>query len=195
VIAGLSGIVVSHERDAVIVDLHGFRLRVHASSRALATIGGPGEPVELLTHLIVREDAIALYGFTDPVDLELFQMLLGVSGVGPRVALNVLGFGEPAVVFGAIANGNAKLLAKIPGIGQRTAERIVLDLKNKLPKHLPVAASGAPTTPLDHDAVEALEALGYSAIEARSAVAAIEHRSGMTVEERVVAALQQLARG
>jgi Holliday junction DNA helicase RuvA len=192
-IAGIRGTIEALEPAAVVVDLHGFMLRVHASSRTLAAMGGIGDQVELHTHLVVREDALTLYGFPDPSELELFQLLLTVNGVGPRVALNVLGFGDPGVVFGAIGDGDTRLLSKIPGIGQRTAERIVLDLRGKLPRHIPTGAS--PATPADDEAVEALEALGYSPLEARNAVAGIEGRSGMSVEERVFSALQRLARG
>jgi holliday junction DNA helicase RuvA len=176
-----------------VVDLHGFLVRVNTSSRTLGSIGGIGDPVELVTYLAVREDALTLYGFVEPADLDLFQLLLGVTGVGPRVALNVLSFGDPSLVYGAIADGDAKLLSKVPGIGQRTAERIVLDLRGRLPKSFP---AGVALTDLpDQDAIGALEALGYSAIEARNAVTSLEQRSGMTVEERVVAALQQLSHG
>jgi holliday junction DNA helicase RuvA len=192
-IAGLRGKVAALEAGAVIVDLHGFIVRVHTSSRTLSSLGGIGDAVELVTYLAVREDALTLYGFADPADLDLFQLLLGVNGVGPRVALNVLSFGDPTLVYGAISDGDAKLLSKIPGIGQRTAERIVLDLRGKLPKHLPVG--GAVIDRPDQDTIEALEALGYSAIEARNALTAVENRSGMTVEERIVAALQRLAPG
>jgi holliday junction DNA helicase RuvA len=184
VIAGLRGRIAAIEAAAVVVDLHGFLVRVNTSSRTLGSIGGIGDPVELVTYLAVR---------VEPADLDLFQLLLGVTGVGPRVALNVLSFGDPSLVYGAIADGDAKLLSKVPGIGQRTAERIVLDLRGKLPKSFP---AGVALTDLpDQDAIGALEALGYSAIEARNAVTSLEQRSGMTVEERVVAALQQLSHG
>jgi holliday junction DNA helicase RuvA len=190
VIAGIRGIIAALEANAVVVDLHGFQVRVSTSTRALAQMGAIGDAVALVTHLVVREDALALYGFPEQADLDLFQLLLNVNGVGPRVALSVLGFGDPGTVFGAIADGDAKLLSKVPGIGIKTAERIVLDLRGKLPKHIPVGAS--PTTGLDNDALEALEALGYDALEARDALSSIADRAGLTVEERVFAALQRI---
>jgi len=190
VIAGVRGTIAAIEANAVVVDLHGFLIRVSASTRALAQMGGVGDAVSLVTHLVVREDALALYGFPEQADLDLFLLLLNVNGVGPRVALSVLGFGDPGTVFSAIAEGDAKLLSKVPGIGIKTAERIVLDLRGKLPKHIPSGAS--PTTGIDQDALEALEALGYDTLEARSALSGIENRSGLTVEERVFAALQRL---
>ncbi|HUG14024.1 MAG TPA: Holliday junction branch migration protein RuvA [Thermomicrobiales bacterium] len=187
----MRGTIATIESNAVVIDLHGFRVRVSTSTRVLAGLGGINDPIELVTHLVVREDALALYGFVDAGDLDLFLLLLGVTGVGPRVALNVLSFGDQSMVLDAIANGDAKLLAKIPGIGQRTAERIVLDLRGKLPEG--VAAGTSPRDEPDRDAIEALEALGYTSIEARNALSAVQHRSGMTVEERVFAALQRLS--
>jgi holliday junction DNA helicase RuvA len=190
-IAGVRGTIAAFEQGAVVVDLHGFRVRVSTSTRVLSGLGNLNDPVELLTHLVVREDSLALYGFTDAGDLELFLLLLGVTGVGPRVALNVLSFGDQGMVLDAITNGDAKLLSKIPGIGQRTAERIVLDLRGKLPESS--ATGGASQDMTDRDAIDALEALGYTSIEARSALSAVHQRSGMTVEERVFAALQRLS--
>lgn len=190
-IAGVKGIITAIEPSAVVVDLHGLRVRVSTSTRVLAGLGGVNEPIELVTHLVVREDALSLYGFIEPSDLELFLLLLGVTGVGPRVALNVLSFGDQSMVLDAIANGDAKLLSKVPGIGQRTAERIVLDLRGKLPDVAPTGAT-AQDAP-DRDAIEALEALGYTSIEARNALSAVQQRASMTVEERVFAALQRLA--
>jgi holliday junction DNA helicase RuvA len=190
VIAGVRGTIAALEANAVVVDLHGFLLRVSTSTRALAQMGAIGDEVALVTHLVVREDALALYGFPEQADLDLFQLLLNVNGVGPRVALNVLGFGDPGTVFGAIADGDAKLLSKVPGIGIKTAERIVLDLRGKLPKHFPAGTS--PTVGIDQDALAALEALGYDTLEARDALANIENRSGLSVEERVFAALQRI---
>lgn len=190
-IAGVKGIITAIEPSAVVVDLHGLRVRVSTSTRVLAGLGGVNEPIELVTHLVVREDALSLYGFIEPSDLELFLLLLGVTGVGPRVALNVLSFGDQSMVLDAIANGDAKLLSKVPGIGQRTAERIVLGLRGKLPDVAPTGAT-AQDAP-DRDAIEALEALGYTSIEARNALSAVQQRASMTVEERVFAALQRLA--
>jgi Holliday junction DNA helicase RuvA len=189
-IAGVRGTIAALEPTAVVVNLHGFLLRINSSTRTLAQLGGVGDDVSLVTHLVVREDALALYGFQEQADLDLFLLLLNVNGVGPRVALNVLGFGDPGAVFGAIADGDAKLLSKIPGIGIKTAERIVLDLRGKLPKNVPTGAS--PTIGLDQDALEALEALGYDTLEAREALSSISERGGMSVEERVFAALQRI---
>jgi Holliday junction DNA helicase RuvA len=192
VIAGLRGRIAALEESAVVIDLHGFLLRVQTSNRVLSGLGEPGDPVELATHLAVREDALALYGFPDPAELEIFQLLLTVSGVGPRVALNLLSFGEPAAIYDAITNEDVGLLSKVPGIGKKTAEQIVFQLRRKLPAIAPSAAG--PLDTRDREALDALEALGYTPGEARNALAAVESRAGMTIEERVFNALQRLAR-
>lgn len=189
-IAGLRGTVARIEESAVIVDLHGFLVRVFSSGTTLSQLD-VGSQIELQTHLVVREDAMLLYGFESDAELQLFQLLLGVNGVGPRVALNLLTFDQPSVLYQAIANEDVGLLSKIPGIGKVTAGRIILDLKRKLPDDLPGTVTVADTT--DRDALDALEALGYTSSEARAGLAAIEQREGMTVEERVYAALQRLS--
>lgn len=190
-IAGIRGTVVALEENALVIDLHGFMVRVYSSAHTLSSTS-QGETVELVTHLIVREDALALYGFQTEAELQFFQLLLGVTGVGPRVAMNVLSFDEPSVLYQAIANEDTALLSRIPGVGKVTAGRIIFDLKRKLPDSLP--GTMATTDSVDRDALEALEALGYTTAEARSGLAAVEGRTGLSVEERVYAALQQLSR-
>lgn len=189
-IAGVRGVVASVDETSVVVDLHGFLMRVHSSNHTLASMS-LGDQVELVTHLQVREDALTLYGFATEAELQLFQLLLGVTGVGPRVALSVLSFDQPATLYQAIANEDTGYLSKIPGVGKVTAGRIVFDLKRKLPDSIPGTISAVDD--LDRDAIDALEALGYTTSEARSGLAEVEQRSGMTVEERVYAALQRLA--
>ncbi|HYI15543.1 MAG TPA: Holliday junction branch migration protein RuvA [Thermomicrobiales bacterium] len=190
-IAGLRGQIGRLEAAAVVVDLHGFMLRVQTSTRVLANLGSPGDPVNFVTHLAVREDALTLYGFPTQAELDLFELLLTVSGVGPKVALALLSFGEPSALYEAIANEDTALLSKVPGIGNKTAEQIVFHLRRKLPDFVPAGTS--PTDDADREAVIALEALGYTLAEARSALASVERRGGMTIEERVFNALQRLA--
>lgn len=192
-IAGVRGTIAALEPQAVVVDLHGFLVRVQTSARALGSLGGIGEPVELVTHLFVREDGMALYGFPDQAELDLFLLLLNVNGVGPRVALNVLSFTDSTTLFQAIQGEDVALLSKVPGVGKVTASRIVFDLKRKLPEFVPAGISAIDTS--DRDAVAALEALGYTPLEARNALTALDNRGGMSVEERVFAALQRLAQG
>jgi holliday junction DNA helicase RuvA len=190
VIAGVRGVVARVEESAVIVDLHGFMVRVHSSTHSLSSLE-TGQPVELLTHLLVREDALTLYGFATEPELKLFTLLLGVNGVGPRVALSLLSFDQPSVLYRAIANEDTALLSRVPGVGKVTAGRIIFDIKRKLPDEIPGTVSAVDD--VDRDALDALESLGYTTSEARTGLAAVEQRSGMTVEERVFAALQRLS--
>ena len=189
-IAGVRGVVARVDETAIVVDLHGFMVRVHSSTHTLASLEA-GQPVELVTHLIVREDALTLYGFATEPELQLFTLLLGVNGVGPRVALSLLSFDEPSALYRAIANEDTTLLSRVPGVGKVTAGRIIFDLKRKLPDEIPGTVSAVDN--IDRDALNALESLGYTTAEARSGLAAVEQRSGMTVEERVFAALQRLS--
>lgn len=191
-IAGVRGVITAVEESALVVDLHGFMVRVFSSGHTLGSLA-VGDTVQLQTHLVVREDALTLYGFTNHAELQLFQLLLGVNGVGPRVALSLLSFDEPAALYRAIANEDTTLLSRVPGVGKVTAGRIVFDLKRKLPGFIPGTLSSADDS--DRDAIDALEALGYSTSEARGGLAAVEGRTGLTIEERVYAALQQLSRG
>lgn len=190
-IAGIRGVVAAVEPSALVVDLHGFLVRVLTSGRSASAAGGIGDRVSLVTHLVVREDALTLYGFVDQDELELFQLLLTVSGIGPRVALNLLTFDEPAAIYAAISAEDVKLLSRVPGIGKKTAEQIVFHLKRRLPEVLPTSGGG-PLDTADREAVAALEGLGYSLTEARGALNVVQDREGLSIEERVFQALQRL---
>jgi Holliday junction DNA helicase RuvA len=192
-IAGIHGIVSGIEEGAVIVDLHGFLVRVLAPGSTLNAIGGVGDRIELHTHLAVREDALTLYGFASRPELQLFELFLGVNGVGPRAALSLLTFADPAALYQAIADDDTTMLSRAPGIGKVTAGRIILDLKRKLPVDFAPTLGGEPDT-RDQESLAALEALGYTTTEARQGLAAVEQRSGMTVEERIIAALRNMDR-
>ncbi len=190
-IAGVRGVIAAVEPSALVVDLHGFLVRVLTSGRSATSAGGVADRVSLATHLVVREDALTLYGFTEQEELELFQLLLTVSGIGPRVALNLLTFDEPAAIYAAISAEDVKLLSRVPGIGKKTAEQIVFHLKRRLPDVLPTSGGG-PLDTADREALAALEALGYSLTEARGALNVVQEREGLTIEERVFQALQRL---
>lgn len=191
-IAGVRGQIAALEETSVVVDLHGFMVRVNTSASTLGELGGEGDLVELITHLVVREDALTLYGFSTSAELELFQLLLGVNGVGPRVALSLLSYLDPGSLYDAIANEDSAALSKVPGVGKVTAGRIILDLKRKLPEDFAVAAGNRDDR--DIEVIAALEALGYSTFEARNSLAEVENRSAMTVEERIIASLQNMDR-
>ncbi|HEU5424168.1 MAG TPA: Holliday junction branch migration protein RuvA [Nitrolancea sp.] len=191
-IAGVRGRIAGRLPGTVLVDLHGLILQVLTSATTLSDIGETGSEVELVTHLHVREDALTLFGFATQDELRLFLLLLGVTGVGPKAALSILSTARPAELARAIEAGDADLLSRAPGIGRKTANRIILDLRGKLPEQ--VEGPTGPIEPADVEALEALRALGYSAVEARTALSQLEPQPGQTVEQRVFAALQQLAR-
>jgi Holliday junction DNA helicase RuvA len=186
-IAGLQGSIESKRSDALLVDVSGVIYRVGTSTSTLSVVGGTGDAVRLFTYLLVREDMLALYGFATQDELDLFEALISASGVGPKTACAVLSRFQPDQLREAIHQGNAQLFATVPGIGAKTAARLIVDLKGKLPE--PVAGySGGVTA--DEDVVAALRSLGYSAAEAMAAAIRVESTSGMTSEERVIAALR-----
>lgn len=191
-IARVRGLVAGKVPGAVLIDLHGLVLQVLTSNTSLSDLGEVGSEAELVTQLYVREDQITLFGFATREELELFGLLLGVNGVGPKAALSILSTARPAELAAAIDAGDADLLSRAPGIGKKTASRIILDLRGKLPELLPIGL--AELAPRDLDALAALQALGYTAAEARQALGKVELGPGQTVEERVFAALQLLSR-
>jgi len=192
-INGVCGEIVAKIPGAVLVDLHGLILKVLTSQTTIGDIGSAGELVELKTHLYVREDQITLFGFESQDELDLFELLMTVSGIGPRVALSVLSTARPDEIHGAIESEDVNLLSRVPGIGKKTANRIIFDLRGKLPER--ESAGLTSISSHDQEALEALQALGYTFAESRLALAEVSRFEGQTVEERVYAALQSLARG
>ena len=188
-IAGLRGFVYEKLDDALLVDVGGVIYRVGTSSNTLSEIGAAGDLVELRTHLVVREDQLALFGFLTAEELTFFEVLIGVTGIGPRIACAVLSTFKPDALFGALRAGDVDLLSTVPGIGRKTAARMIVDLRGKLPEDM----EGFTPRQDDRDVVDALKALGYSAQEIQSALSAAGFGAGMTTEEKIVAALQQLA--
>lgn len=190
-IAGLKGRIERKLEDAALVDVGGVIYRVNTSRVTLEDVGDAGETVRLFTHLYVREDQFALYGFASQDELRLFETLISVSGVGPRLALAVLSRVRPEALEMAINGENAELLATVPGVGRKTAARLILELRGKL---VPAsgAAMGAPSR-ADAEVLEALRSLGYTTAEAHGALFRTPRDPAMTVEDRVVAALRELA--
>ncbi len=173
-IAFLDGVIQKIRESSVVVQAGPFGLEVYAPK---ATLMGcqVGAALRLHTHLAVREDQFVLYGFHNEDLLTLFGYLIGVSGVGPKLALAVLSTMPSTLIAGAILTEDAGLLASTPGVGKRTAERIILDLKTKLPEHLMAdAGTTRPKSVLSEageDAVAALMALGYRESQVKAAVA------------------------
>ncbi len=178
-IAHLRGQVAHRGAGTVVVDVQGIGYLVHVAG--VDRIPARGETVELHTSLQVREDAMTLYGFPDRATLELFDLLLTLSGVGPKLALAALATHRPDVLRQAIGDGDLDTITMIPGVGKKVAQRLVLELKDKVgaaADTIEVGTSGAglASTPLG-EARAALVALGYSAGEIQTALGAIEHDS------------------
>jgi Holliday junction DNA helicase RuvA len=197
-LAGVRGVVIGVLPDnSIFLEVGPITLQIAVSHTTLALLPRDGTPVRLVTHLYIREDQLALYGFATETELGLFRLLLGVTGVGPRVALNICGAGEADAVLQTIAAGDTDALARIPGIGKKTAARLVVELRGKLDTliggALPVSATGgAATADSSTEVIAALQALGYSATEAYTALRDAEIADDMTVEERVLAALRRM---
>jgi len=189
-IAGLIGRVHRLTNDSVLLNVNGVIYQVVTSGRTIADIGGVGDDVELHTHFVVREDAQMLFGFLTPNELVWFQTLIGVNGIGPRLACAVLTRFTPEALLDAISREEIALLSTVPGIGKRTASRILLDLRGKLPEDL--SGDAVPLSAAHSEVIAALQALGYSSSEAQAAVAQAPVDPGVPVELQVLAALRQM---
>ena len=190
-IAGLKGRIERKLEDAALVDVGGVIYRVNTSGVTLEEIGDAGESVRLFTHLYVREDQLTLFGFATPDELRLFETLIGVSGVGPKLALAILSRVRSEALEVAINGENAELLATVPGVGRKTAARLILELRGKLVPAGGVAAD-VPSRD-DAEVVAALRSLGYTTAEAHGVLIRIPRDPDLTIEDRVVAALRELA--
>jgi len=187
-IATLRGEVSQIEENALILEVGGVGLRVlvPAPLRAKAKAG---EKIFLFSHLQVREDALTLYGFESQADRELFNTLLGVDGVGPKIALSVLSTMTLDAVQRAVFSDEAELLSRVPGVGKKTAQKMALHLKDKL-KPTDALAKVAAMSDRDSEVLAALTALGYSVVEAQAAIQSITKDAPDDVEERLRLALQ-----
>ena len=187
-IAGLEGKLQSRSTNGAIIKVGGVSLQVYMPSSTLSKLGAIGETVNLHTHLYLREDNITLYGFDTAEELDLFRTLIGVRGVGPKVALAILSAMEPGHLALAIATGNVDLLSSVPGVGNKMAGRLTLELKGKLEGIMVSAPAEG-----DAEVVAALTSLGYSASEAASALASLPDSAELSVEEKIKRALQYFA--
>lgn len=201
-IAYIKGEVVRVQDGAVILDVHDMGYRVFISGRDADRLPAAGSAVKLHTYLNVKEDLLQLYGFLSADDLEIFKMLLGVSGIGPKAALGVLTALTADDLRFAVLSDDVKKISGAPGIGAKTAKKLILELKDKLnledafeQKLADGAQAAAGDVPADAkaEAVQALAALGYSAGDALKAVQRAEVTDDMTTEEVLKAALRQFA--
>jgi Holliday junction DNA helicase RuvA len=188
-IASLQGTIELIGSDFVIITTGGVGFRVYTSTSTISSLGKTGEEVKLHTHLYLREDNATLYGFTTIEELSLFQTLIGVSGLGPRLALAMLSSMKVDSLMTAIATASVELLTEIPGIGKKMANRLILELKDKISAGMAIA----PATEFaqeNADLMAALTSLGYSVSEASRAAATIPPDSDLSLEEKVKLALQ-----
>jgi len=191
-IASLHGVLESLGSDGAVVNVNGLGFRVYLPTSTLSTLPSIGKEIHLHTHFHLREDSATLYGFASADELRLFATLLGVTGLGPRLALAMLSAMSLEQLTMAIASGNSDLLTAIPGIGKKVANRITLELKDKI-------AAGWATTPglevadENTDVLAALTSLGYSASEAAKAVASLPVDATMSLEDKIKMALQYLS--
>ena len=190
-IASVQGVLQSIGPDHVVVQVGGVGLQVQVPSSTLDSFGPVGSQVTLETFLVIRDDAVTLYGFPTSEEKRLFELLVGVNGVGPKLALSALSVMSVGDAAAAIVSANVDALAKVPGIGRRTAGRIVLDLQSRMEQEwgMPVAI----VQQAHGELAAALGALGYSASEIHSAVAELGDLSKLSLEEQVRQALQRLA--
>ena len=191
-IALLSGIPILTGDRWVVIDVHGVGYQVQVTQPALQQLADRHETVKLYTQMAVREDAITLYGFLHQSELEMFRILIGVTGIGPQIAMNLLsqiGIGEFAI---AILNEDEKTLTRISGIGTKSAKRLILELRDKMKKigdTLPRGETGSVSMVI-HDAVSALVSLGFAENASRDAVnAAVRAPGTPTVQGLIKAAL------
>ncbi len=189
-IASISGPIQFIGKDSLVVNVGGLGIRVTVPRSVLEDVGGVGRSIFLHTHFIVREQELSLYGFERTEDLQLFEVLLGVNGVGPKVALAILSTLSPELLKSAIMREETAVLQRVPGIGKKTAERIMFSLRDKM--DLSGLSTGVPlVSDADADVIDFLTGLGFSIVEAQSALQNIP-REAKSVDERVQAALQYL---
>lgn len=201
-IAYVRGIVEDLTTDNVVIEVNGIGINVNISADTASRLPREGEPVKLYTYTSVREDAFQLFGFLRKNELELFKQLISVNGIGPKGGLSILSVLDVDDLRYAILSGDAKRIAKAPGIGPKTAQRIILDLKDKVSiddtiidreiAHTAAGKAYALDSPAKSEAVEALVALGYDQAESMRAVSSIENIDELDSGQILKAALKRL---
>ena len=198
----IRGTLADVEENLVVIEAGGVGYNIYTTGQTLDYLPSIGEELKLYTYLQVREDAMQLYGFLTKDDLKVFKLLLGVSGIGPKGALAILSVMSTDDLRFAVLGEDAKMIAKAPGSGAKTAQRLILELKDKLSleeafeqkltnqseKKLPNQTNG-----IKNDAIQALVALGYSSTEALKTVNAVEITEDSDVEDILKAALKNMA--
>lgn len=205
-ISYVKGPLMEVSGDIIVIEAGNVGLEIRVPVSLLDQLPGTGETVKIYTYFQVREDAMSLYGFLHRQDREMFQQLLGVTGIGPKGALGILSAMRPDDLRLAIISGDAKAISRAPGIGIKTAQRVILDLKDKIspddlftvlgdgenPDEAGVSAAADVRGDAAREAVQALVALGYSNMEAARAVRKAEVTEDMTAEDVLKASLRHL---
>ena len=197
----IKGILTEIEEDAVVVEAGGIGYNIYTTAQTFNYLPSIGEEVKIYTYLNVREDAMLLYGFLTRDDLRVFKLLIGVSGIGPKGALAILSVMTTDDLRFAVLGDDAKAIARAPGVGAKTAQRLILELKDKLSledafeqklEHVQ-AKSESSAKGVKNEAVQALVALGYSSSEALKAMSGMEITEDTDVEDLLKAALKNMA--
>ena len=202
-ISYIRGTLAEKNEDSAVVEAHGVGYQIFVPVPVLSELPPLGESVKIYTYFSVREDGMSLFGFLSRQDLAMFKPLIGINGIGPKSALGILSALRPDVLRMAVASGDAKTISRAPGVGPKTAQRIILDLKDKirpedvlaggLEESLAVPEEISGVGQAGKEAVEALTALGYSAAEAAGAVKKVKITEEMTAEDVLKGALRHLA--
>jgi len=198
-IAFLTGRVFEKQPNRVIVDVHGVGYEVFVPLSTYYELGDAGADASLRIHTHVREDQLQLYGFLTELERQLFERLIAISGIGPKLAVAVLSGMDPRELVAAVQRGDVARLTGIPGVGKKTAERIVLELRDRLVQlAVPAAAEAPPASPADRlrgDVMSALQNLGYHRPQAEKAIeAAVKSMTDPTFEQALKSALRELMR-
>ncbi len=188
-IAKIKGKIAYLRDHYVVVDVDGVGYKVFVTDFAMGKIAGK-EEIELYTHTYVREDTLSLYGFLTLDELEMFELLISISGIGPKAAIGILSIAEPKTIRAAVLSGDSSILTRVSGVGKKTAERVILELKNRIAE-IPTEDQGVARA--DSEAIEALVSLGYSATQAREALKSVPEKV-KDVSERVREALKRLGK-
>jgi Holliday junction DNA helicase RuvA len=192
-IASLEGIIDAVSKDSLIVNVNGIGFKVTVTTSVLSEMGITGREVKLYTHFHVREDDMSLFGFGSLDELKLFETLISVSGLGPKTGMAMLSAMSADQVAMAIASGSAEMLTTIPGIGKKTADRLILELKDKVGGVM-ISSPAGKAAQENADVVSALVSLGYSVQETTRAVNALPSGKKLTLEDKVKLALQYVGK-
>lgn len=198
----IKGELAEINTDHIVIDVNGIGYMIYISSQALDYLPAIGETIKVHTYLYMREDAMILYGFLTKDELEIFKLLITVSGIGPKGGLAILSTLSADDLRFAVLSGDSKAIAKAPGVGSKTAQRVIIDLKDKLSledafekklEHENEKSNIASNSRVKNDAVMALNALGYSSSESLKAVSKVEITEEMDVEDVLKAALKHMS--